>query len=363
MTPGPVREVELLRVQLPLVVPFATAHDTTRIKDALLVRVVTDDAHGWGECGAPSEPGYAGETVDGAHRALRDELVPRLLDGADLVGVRGNAFAKAALEQAVLDAQLRAEGVSLATHLGGEHDRIVAGAAIGLAGERELRDLAAAYVERGYRRLKCKIEPGRDVDVIRAVRAEVGPDVVLAADANGSYSFEAALALAALDEFGLQCIEQPLAPDALLEHALLAAGLQSPVALDETITSAGIAATALALDATAIVNVKPGRVGGIAEARRVHDVCHEDAVPVLIGGMLETGVGRAVNVALAALPGFTEPGDCSASDRYFAEDLTAPFELDGDGCIAVPTGPGIGIEPRPEMLARATTARERIRPS
>ena len=158
---------------------------------------------------------------------MRDELVPRLLAGADPARVRGNAFAKAALEQALLDAQLRAEGISLAAFLGAGRDRIVAGAAIGLTGERELRDLAAAYVARGYRRLKCKIEPGRDIDVVRAVRTEVGPDVILAADANGSYSFEAALTLEALDEFGLQCIEQPLAPDALLEHALLAAGLQT----------------------------------------------------------------------------------------------------------------------------------------
>jgi o-succinylbenzoate synthase len=362
MTPGPVREIELLRVRLPLARPFATAGGTTTTKDALLVHVVTDDGHGWGECGAQVEPTYAPETIDTAYVVLRDHLAPRVLAGRTVDDVRGNPFAKAALGTAVLDAHLRAAGVSLAAHLGGARPRIVAGVAIGMADEADLRASAASYVAQGYRRLKLKIAPGHDVALTRSVRAEVGDAIALAVDANGSYSFEQAIELAALDGLGLQCIEQPLAPDALLDHALLAAGLATPVCLDESITSADTAASAIALGATDIVNVKPGRVGGIDETRRLHDLCYEAAVPMLVGGMLETGIGRAVNIAVASLPGFTEPGDCSASDRYFAEDLTEPFVLE-DGCLVVPTGPGIGVEPRPAMLRAHMIERERIRPA
>ena len=204
--------------------------------------------------------------------------------------------------------------------------------------ERELRDLAAAYVAAGYRRLKCKIEPGADRAVVAAVRAEVGDAITLAVDANGAYDLTQSDALHALDEFGLQCIEQPLSPDSLRDHATLARGLRTRVCLDESVTSVGAAMDALAWQACDMVNIKPGRVGGVDVARTVHDLCVVAGVPAVIGGMLETGVGRAVNVALASLPGFTEAGDLSASDRYFAEDVTEPFVLDG-GQLMVPDRP------------------------
>jgi O-succinylbenzoate synthase len=352
------RAVELLRVRMPLVRPFRTARGVTTHKEALLVHVVTDRSEGWGECAAEAAPGYAGETLATARLVLRDHLVPRAFAGADLAEVRGNPFARAALEAALLDAALRASGESLAAYVGGVRTTVVAGVAIGITeDEKELRALAAEYVDAGYERIKVKIEPGADVAPLAAVRAEVGDAVALAADANGCYSLRDAPTLARLDQFDLQCIEQPLAPDTLGDHAELARTIRTAIALDESITSHAVASDAIALGACRVVNVKPGRVGGIAEAERVHDVCVDRRAPALIGGMLETGVGRAVNVALAAMPAFTEPGDLSASNRYFAEDLTEPFFLE-DGCLQVPDGPGIGVAIRDDVLTRVTVARE-----
>jgi O-succinylbenzoate synthase len=357
----PVRAVELVRVRLRLARPFRTARHETRHKDALLVHVLTDDGEGWGECGAETTPSYSGETVETAHHVVRDHLVPRVLAGAGFADVRGNEFARAAVECALLDAELRAEGRSLASSLGAVRDEVEAGVAIGLVeDDAALRALARDHVDAGYRRVKLKIEPGADTAPVAAVRAELGDDVTIAVDANGSYRLDQAADLARLDAYGLQCVEQPLAPDALSDHAELARRLRTRVALDESIVSARGAATALALGACALVNVKWGRVGGIAEARRVHDACVAAGAPAVIGGMLETGIGRAVNLAFAALPGFTEPGDLSASDRYFAEDLTEPHVL-VNGRVRVPDGPGIGVEPRPEVLKRYTVFREVLR--
>ena len=359
--PGPLRAVELIRVRLPLVRPFRTARGATSHKDALLVHAVTADAEGWGECAAEPTPGYSGETLDGARLMLRDHLVPRAFAGHDFADVRGNAFARAALEAALLDAQLQATGQSLAAYLGGTRPTVEAGVAIGITDdEKELRTLAAAYHAEGYRRIKLKIEPGADVATVAAVRAELGDDVTLAVDANGAYTLEDASTLAALDRFALQCVEQPLPPDAMRAHSELAHRLTTPIALDESVTSATIARDAIALGACRVVNIKPGRVGGVREAQRVHDVCLDGATAALIGGMLETGIGRAVNVALAALSGFTEAGDLSASSRYFVEDITEPWVLI-DGHLRVPTGPGIGVSVRPDVIARSALARETLR--
>ena len=359
-----VRNVELLRVRVPLVAPFRTARGVTRTKEALLVRVDVDGMIGWGECVAERAPTYAADTIDGARLALRDHLLPRVFAGASCDDVRGHAAARAALQCALLDARLRAEGVSLSAHLGGTRAFIDAGVAIGLHDDLdELRSVVRRCVEQGYRRIKCKIEPGNDVRVVRAARAAAGDDIALAADANGSYSLDATGALfAALDDLGVQCVEQPLPPDALVDHATLARERPgTSICLDESITSATVARDAIALHACDAISVKAGRVGGLAEARDVHDVCYAAGIAVLAGGMLETGIGRAALLALASLPGFTWPGDCSASDRYFGPDgdLTEPFVLDG-GRLRVPDAPGLGVDPRPESLARATIARERI---
>jgi O-succinylbenzoate synthase len=351
--------VELRRVALPLVTPFRTSFGVERDRDVLLVRAVTDDAEGWGECVAAAEPRYSSEYADGAADVLRRFLVPAVAAAGDLdpeaVGpatafVRGHRMAKAALELAVLDAWLRARGRSLAGHLGATRDRVPAGVSVGIMGSvPELLDAVAGYLDQGYLRIKLKIEPGWDLEPVAAVRARFGDDLLLQVDANAAYT------LAGLDRFGLLLIEQPLAEDDLVGHAELAGRLATPICLDESITSAKVAVDAVALGACRIVNVKAGRVGGYLEARRLHDACRERQVPLWCGGMLETGIGRAANVALAALPGFTLPGDTSASDRYYRQDLTAPFVLT-DGHLQVPTGPGIGVEPVAAVLEELTTS-------
>jgi o-succinylbenzoate synthase len=363
-------EVELRRVALPLVTPFRTSFGEERTRDVLLLRVLTAEAEGWGECVAGAEPRYSSEYVDGAADVLRRFLLPAVADLGDLrpeavapavAFVRGHRMAKAALELAVLDAWLRARGVSLASHLGATRDRVPAGVSVGIMGSLpELLDAVAGYLDAGYLRIKLKIEPGWDLEPVAAVRERFGDQLALQVDANAAYTLADAGHLAALDRFGLLLIEQPLPEEDLLGHAELQRRLRTPVCLDESITSARAAADALELGACRIVNVKAGRVGGYLEARRLHDLCHARNVPLWCGGMLETGIGRAANVALAALPGFTLPGDTSASDRYYHQDVTAPFVLE-EGHLAVPRGPGLGVEPLPEALAELTASVERWR--
>jgi O-succinylbenzoate synthase len=356
-----VRLVELFRVRLPLVRTFRTATSTTTAKDALLVHVVTDNAEGWGECSAQTTASYLPETLDTARLSLRDELLPRVFAGSSLDDVRGSTAAKAAVECALLDAQLRVEDQSFADWLGASNADVEAGVAIGMVDDvAELRKVAAGYAAQGYRRIKLKVAPGHDVDAVRGVRAELGDDVALQVDANGTYALRTDMErLRELDACSLQCIEQPLAPDALLDHAALAERLTTPICLDEAITSANVASDAIALKACRIVAVKAARLGGWSAAKELHDRCATAGVPCSAGGMLETGIGRAALVALAALPNFTIPGDVSASDRYFAEDVTEPFVLDG-GRLRVPAGPGLGVTVRLDVLDRVTVARERI---
>lgn len=360
-----VRELELRRVALPLATPFRTATGTTSVRDLLLVRVVTDDGEGWGECAALSDPGYTSEYVDGAQAVIERYIAPALVAGAgaDPVRVVGHRMAKAAVEGAVLDVSLRAEGRSLAEFLGASQATVAAGAAIGLTGAvPDLLERVAVAVDEGYRRVKLKIEPGWDAEPLAAVRDRFGDDLGVQVDGNGSYTADDIDHLVGLDRFGLVLVEQPLAADDLLGHAALARRLRTPVCLDESIESAEDAVVALELGACSVVNIKPGRVGGYREARRVHDVCVERGAPVWCGGMLESGIGRAAALAVAALPGFTLPADLSASARYYAEDLTEPFVLDAEGCLAVPTGPGIGVTPRLDVVDSVTTSVVRIRP-
>ena len=317
-----------------------------------------------------TEPLYSSEYADGAEHVLRHHLLPRLftpgeiraVDVADALSpVKGHHMAKAAIETAVLDAELRETGISLATFLGGVREAVDCGVSVGIMESiPKLLDVVDGYLRQGYLRIKLKIEPGWDIEPVRAVRERFG-DVLLQVDANTAYTLADAPHLAELDPFDLLLIEQPLSEADVLGHADLAARIKTPVCLDESIESASDAAAAIRLGAAAIVNVKPGRVGGYLEARRIHDVCVAHGVPVWCGGMLETGIGRAANVALASLPGFTLPGDTSASDRYFARDITAPFELD-QGQLHVPAGPGIGVDPLVDILDEVTTSRDVIRP-
>jgi O-succinylbenzoate synthase len=365
-----IEAVELRRVRLPLVRPFVTSAGTQDTRVSLLVRLVADHGEGWGECVAMGEPLYTAEYVEGAEDVLRRHLVPRLFGagevqaediGAVLGPVQGHPMAKAALEMAVLDAELRLLGLPLRERLGGVRAEVDCGVAVGVAPSLDaLLDEVAGYLEQGYRRIKLKVSPGADLDPVLAVRERFG-DVPLQVDANGSYRVDDWPRLAALDPFELLLIEQPLPAEDLLGSAEVARRIRTPVCLDESITSAAAAATALALRACSVVNVKPGRVGGLLEAVRVHDVCRSAGVPVWCGGMLETGLGRAANLALAALPGFTLPADLSGSERYFTRDVTAPF-VPVAGRLRVPTGPGLGVTPDALALAALTTSVELLRP-
>jgi O-succinylbenzoate synthase len=366
-----VRAVELLLVELPLVRPFRTSFGEVSDKRCVLVRVETDDAEGWGECVADPRPDFSAEFNDGVWLVLRDFLVPLLFRAGDvdvrgaeraLAEIRGNPMAKAALLDALVDAELRASGASMASWLGAERERVECGVSIGIVSSTDaLLEQVTGYLEQGYRRIKLKIEPGADVDRVRAVRA-AQPSILLSVDANAAYTLADADVFRSMEDADLLMIEQPLHHEDLLRHAELQALLRTDLCLDESIRSAADVTAALDLLACRIVNIKQGRVGGVLEARRIHDLCLQRSVPVWCGGMLETGIGRALNLALAALPGFTLPGDTSASARYFDDDLTVPFELAPDGTMAVPTGPGIGVTPRPDRLRVCVARRELLRP-
>ena len=361
-----IEHIELRYVRIPLVTPFRTSFGTSHAKDTFLLRVVTPDAEGWAECAADLHPLYSAEFLPAAEIVLRDHLVPRVMAlgpslGAErvrgaLAPVTGHPMAKHVLETAILDAELRQHGLSFGRYLGAVRDRVPAGVSVGIMDSvPALLEAVGGYLDEGYRRIKLKIEPGWDVAPVRAVRERFGDDVMLQVDANAAYALTDARHLARLDPFGLLLIEQPLPEDDIRGHAELARQIVTPVCLDESITSARDAATAIALRACSVINIKPARVGGYLEARRIHDVAEANGIPVWCGGMLECGVGRAPNVALAALPNFVLPGDTSASSRYFAQDLTEPFVLE-DGHLPVPTGPGTGVDVLPDVLDELTVS-------
>jgi O-succinylbenzoate synthase len=364
--------VELRRIALPLVSPFRTSFGVQTERDVLLVRVELadpssgDTVEGWGECVAGSEPSYSPEYVDGCQHVTIHHLLPRLFAAGpiDAAGVapalakfHGHPMAKAALEMAILDAQLRAGGQSFASFLGAERTRIPSGVSVGIHDStEELLAVVQGYVDDGYVRIKLKIEPGSDIDQVAAVRDLLGPDTPFQVDANTAYRRTDGPHLRRLDEFDLLLIEQPLPEDDIIGHARLAAEVETPICLDESLLSASGTADAIELGACEIANIKPGRVGGYLEAVRIHDLCLDQGVPAWCGGMLETGIGRAANAALAALPGFTLPGDISASARFYARDIvTDPITLT-DGHVAVPTTPGLGYELDRLVLDDVTTA-------
>ncbi len=366
-----VESVELVRTAMPLVAPFTTAFGRQTARDVLLVHVRTAEAEGWGECVTPAAPSYSSEFTDGAELVLLEHLVPRALAAgreldtptliARLAGLPGHQMARAALEAALLDAQLRAADRSLAEHLGAAVDRVPVGVSVGIpdGGVPELLDQVESYLDAGYLRVKAKIAPGADVAPVTALRERFGDDLALQVDANAGYDPDDPdhiRALDAIDELELVMLEQPFEAHRVRDHAHHAARWRTPVCLDESVIDAVVARDVIELGAAAIVNVKPGRVGGLTEAVRIHDVCRERNVPVWCGGMLETGIGRAANVALAALPGFTLPGDLSASDRYFTRDLTGPFVIE-EGHLRVPEGPGIGRAPLARIFDGADITR------
>jgi O-succinylbenzoate synthase len=360
--------VEVRHIRLPLRTPFETSFGTTTHKEFLLLAVSADGVTGYGECVADADPYYLPETSGTVFHILRDFLVPfaftlEIEHPSALFGqlsrVRGHEMAKAALEMAVWELHARREGLPLYRVLGGRGGRIASGVSIGLQKDAgALVERVATEVAAGYRRIKIKIKPGKDVALVAAVRQRF-PKVPLMVDANSAYSLADVELLQELDAYDLMMIEQPLAWDDIVDHAALQRSLRTPVCLDESIRSADLARHALDLGACRIVNIKVGRVGGFSGMRQIHDLCAARGVPVWCGGMLESGIGRLANVHLQTLPGFTLPGDTSASARYFEEDLVdPPVVVDALGTIAVPEGPGIGHAIVASRVERATTWRE-----
>lgn len=360
--------IELRQLSLPMGQGFETSFARTTRKDFLLLSVSADGVTGYGECVADANPYYLPETIGTVHHVLRDFLVPlaftRDVDhprelAAAMAPVRGHEMAKATLEMAVWELEARRRGQPLYALLGGRGGTIAAGVSIGLQ-----KDAAALLAEvakeaaAGYRRIKIKIKPGHDRELVEAVRRHF-PDLPLMVDANNAYTLDDAPLFGELDRHRLTMIEQPLAWDDLVDHATLQRALETPLCLDESIRSTANARHALGLGACRIINVKVGRVGGFTEALALHDLCVARGVPLWCGGMVESGIGRLANVHLQTLPGFTLPGDTSASARYFAEDLVdPPVTVTPGGTIAVPEGPGIGHEIVWDRVERATRWRE-----
>jgi len=358
-----IEKVVAHEVAMPLVRPFRTSFGVERERHVLLLEVTTDVGVGWGECVSSPEPLYSPEFNAAALLVLRDHLVPRVarrdLEVEDvpelLRPVRGHPMARGALEMGILDAHLRHVGQSWASYFGSTRTEIDCGVSVGIPVDDDLDTLiseVSGYVAAGYRRIKLKIQPGWDLVPTREVR-RLWPDMPLQVDANQAYSRADIDHLTLLDEFDLLLVEQPIHEEDLLGHKLLAEKMATPVCLDESVLSVDNAESLIDYGACEIVNIKAGRVGGYISAKAIHDMAYARGVPVWCGGMEETGLGRAANVALASLPGFTLPGDTSASERFYSRDVTEPFVLH-DGRLTVPTGPGLGVAPIPEVLAALT---------
>jgi O-succinylbenzoate synthase len=362
--------IELVEVSLPLTEPFETSFGRTEMRRICLVAISSGPHTGWGEIVAAEDPLYSYETVDTAWHIVRTFFAPALLQGevsglddvvARLSAFKGHPMARAGLELAFADLCARVRGVTLSSLLGGTRERVAVGVSLGIQARLDaLLERVDRHLALGYQRIKLKIKPGWDIDVVRAVR-ERHPKILLSVDANAAYRLADAEHLVQLDQFGLLMIEQPLDHDDLEDHARLQALLQTPVCLDESITSARIAKRAIEGGSCRMVNMKVGRVGGYSQALEIHDLCVQRGIPLWCGGMLESGVGRAHNIALASLPGFTLPGDISASRRYFARDIIDPgVEVAQDGTVAVPSGPGFGFTLDLPFVEQHVATRERI---
>jgi len=363
-----IERIELRHIKMELVAPFETSMGVETEEEHIIVRVHADGVTGWGESVAEGTPFYSYETVQTAWHILRDFLIPAILGRKILTideaiarygKVRGHMMAKAGLEAALWDAFAKADGVSLAMMLGGTRTRIDVGVSIGLQPSPiELIRKVAYYLEQGYKRIKIKIAPGRDLALVEAVRREY-PHILLQVDANSAYQLRDIDIFRKMDHYGLLLIEQPLGHDDIYDHSKLQRELETPICLDESIHSAGDARTALELGSCRVINIKPGRVGGFTESRLIHEECASRNIPVWHGGMLESGIGRAGNVALASLPNFTLPGDISSSDRYYKEDIVSPpFEVASDGTMEVPTKLGIGVDVDIERLEKVTVRKQ-----
>ena len=365
-----VESVEIRTVRLPLNEPFETSFGRIDSRLIFVVGVKAGGLIGWGEVVAEEEPRYSYETVGTARHVIRDYLAPAMLSrplknlsdlAARFATFRGHNMAKAGLELAYMDLLARTVDQSLSKLIGGTLDRVPVGVSLGIQPEIELLlERIDRYLALGYQRIKLKIKPGWDVDIVREVRRR-HPKILLSVDANSAYTIEDRDHLKALDDFNLLMIEQPLDHDDLIDHARLQSEITTPICLDESITGLRRAKQALDLGSCQIINIKIGRVGGYSQALAIHDLCYSRGIPVWCGGMLESGIGRAHNIALASLPGFSLPGDISASSRYFARDLIVPEVLvDGDGTVEVRREPGLGFEIDLDFMTSNTQTIEQV---
>jgi o-succinylbenzoate synthase len=371
-----IEQIDLYHISQPLVSPFVTSFGLQQQRDCLIVAIHGDGLTGWGECVATNSPGYSYETVGTAWHILSDFLIPALL-GWEFAepeelrrrfsSVRGHPLAKAALDQAAWDITAQRDGLSLAQKLAqpypeGSRARVKVGVSIGIQPNiDQTLSVIQSYVAEGYGRIKLKIKPGHDVELAQAAR-EAFPTIPIMLDANSAYDLEDAGIFQAMDKLNLLMLEQPLDYEDIYDHSRLRPLIQTPLCLDESIHSANHARYALALGACDIINIKPSRVAGWTEARDIHDLCRANGIPVWCGGMLETGIGRAAQLALASLPGFTLPGDISATDRYYAQDIATPFYLNAeDSSITVPTELGLGVVVDRERLTAVTIRQENFR--
>jgi o-succinylbenzoate synthase len=363
-------QITLHYIRMPLQSPFATSFGSIDTRDCILIEIKADGLTGWGECAADYDPGYSYETSGTSWLILKEFILPPLLgqdvsDAADfqrrVAHVKGHQMAKAGVEMALWDLRGHAQGKSLRQLLGGVHQRVDVGVSVGI--QPSSSALVAAvddYLAQGYRRVKIKIKPGRDIADTQAARRAF-PDLRLQVDANSAYTLETAQALLPLDDLNLLLIEQPLAEDDIWDHSRLQPKFRTPLCLDESITKPAHARQAIEMGACRVVNIKPGRVGGLSQGVLIHNLCAAHDIPVWCGGMLETGVGRASNLAIASLSNFKLPGDISATERYYAEDITNEvFTLNSDSTITVPETPGLGVTINHKALARYRTEMRKI---
>ncbi len=346
-------KVTLFPVKMPLVAHFETSFGRIYDRECVLLRVESEGLVGWGECVADADPGYSYETTGTVMHILKDFLLPlvvgrNITDAADyqnrISSIRGHHFAKAGFEMALWDLMGQREGKSLSQLFGGIRDKVEVGVSIGIQDSTaELVKRVDEFTALGYKRIKIKIKPGRDISEAEAVR-KAYPNIKLQVDANSAYTLDMAKSLLPLDEMNLLLIEQPLFDDDIWDHRLFQKQLKTAICLDESVISPRHARYAIEMEACKVINIKPGRVGGLSQGIEIAQMCHKIGMPVWCGGSLETGIGRATNLAIATLPGFTMPGDISASDRYYKQDVTHDrFTLNADSTITVPTAPGIGV--------------------